>query len=162
MWYDELPGNSWTNLWSGYVVCGGGCAGIRKIDESCPACHADPFDTSPETVTIDGREVTIHATFMGAEGRYEDYVYLQMLQREWERPAAEFKLFSHFADAERPSGRAALVLLFWVLRDPHRATASHSDLQPSAARLRRTPPLFRSRKPPLRFVQDILRNELFR
>jgi hypothetical protein len=53
------------------------------------------------------------ATFMGAEGRYEDYVYLQMLQREWERPVAEFQTFAHFTDAERPSARAALVLLFW-------------------------------------------------
>jgi hypothetical protein len=79
-------------------VCGADCLGIRKIDE---------------TVTTDGREVTIHASFMGAEGRYEDYIYLQMLQREWERPVAEFELFSHFANAERPSGRAALVLLFW-------------------------------------------------
>lgn len=25
-------------------------------------------------------------TFMGAEGRYEDYVYLEMMQREWNRP----------------------------------------------------------------------------
>ncbi|RWB19921.1 MAG: hypothetical protein EOQ40_17465 [Mesorhizobium sp.] len=55
----------------------------------------------------------IHPAFAGAEGRYEDHIYLQMLQREWERPVAEFERFSHFADAERPSARAALVLLFW-------------------------------------------------
>jgi hypothetical protein len=53
------------------------------------------------------------ATFMGAEGRYEDYIYLQMLQREWERPVTQFEGFSHFPDDQRPSARAALVLLFW-------------------------------------------------
>jgi hypothetical protein len=51
--------------------------------------------------------------FMGAEGRYEDYIYLQMLQREWERPAMEFEHFAHVQDPDRPSARAALVLLFW-------------------------------------------------
>jgi hypothetical protein len=113
MWFDELPGESWTSLWSGYVVCSGDCPGIRKIDASCPACGGDPFDTSPKILTINGSEVVIRPTFAGAEGRYEDYIYLQMLQREWERPVAEFERFSHFADAERPSARAALVLLFW-------------------------------------------------
>jgi hypothetical protein len=113
MWFDELPGKSWPSLWSGYVVCGGDCPGIRKIDASCPACGAEPFDTSPEIMTINGEEMVIHRAFAGAEGRYEDYIYLQMLQREWERPVAEFERFSHFDDAERPSARAALVLLFW-------------------------------------------------
>jgi hypothetical protein len=64
-------------------------------------------------MTINGEEMVIHPTFAGAEGRYEDYIYLQMLQREWERPTAEFERFSHFADSEHPSARAALVLLFW-------------------------------------------------
>ncbi|WP_050425883.1 hypothetical protein [Bradyrhizobium tropiciagri] len=62
---------------------------------------------------VDGEEMILRPTFMGAEGRYNDYVYLQMLQREWERPAPDFEVFSHFADSERPSARAALVLLFW-------------------------------------------------
>jgi hypothetical protein len=113
MWYDGLPGNSWTSLWSGYVRCGADCHGIRTINAPCPACGSGPFDTSPETIIVDGREITIPAAFMGAEGRYEDYVYLQMLQREWERPVAEFQTFAHFADAQRPSAQAALVLLFW-------------------------------------------------
>lgn len=43
----------------------------------------------------------------------DNYIYLQMLQREWERPVVEFQAFAHSADAERPSARAALVLLFW-------------------------------------------------
>jgi len=71
------------------------------------------MDTSPRALTINGREMTVGATFMGAEGRYEDYVYLQMLQREWERPVVEFEGFSHFPKGERPSPRVALVLLFW-------------------------------------------------
>jgi hypothetical protein len=95
------------------VLCGGACPGIRKIDASCAACGAEPFDTSSKIMIINGEEMVIRPTFAGAEGRYEDYIYLQMLQREWERPTAEFERFSHFADSERPSGRAALVLLFW-------------------------------------------------
>lgn len=62
---------------------------------------------------MNGKEIFVAATFVGAEGRYEDYIYLQMLQREWKRPVVEFERFSHFADAEQPSARAALVLLFW-------------------------------------------------
>src|ERR1035437_7305915 len=114
MWCDELPGKLWASLWSGYVVCGGDCPGIRKIDASCPACGADPFDTSPKIMTINGEEMVIHPTFAGAEGRYEDYIYLQMLQREWERPTAEFERFSHFADSERPPRPVAT--MFTILR----------------------------------------------
>jgi hypothetical protein len=113
MWYDDVAGKSWTSLWSGYVRCSADCPGIRKIDVPCPACGSGPFDTSPRTVIVDGREFTIGAAFMGAEGSYEDYIYLQMLQREWERPVAEFQTLAHFADAERPAAQAALVLLFW-------------------------------------------------
>ena len=114
MWYDELPGSSWASLWSGYVVCGADCQAIRTISAPCPACGSDPYETNPTVVIMDGGErMILPAIFEGAEGRYEDYIYLQMLQREWERPVAEFQTFSHFADAERPSAQAALVLLFW-------------------------------------------------
>ncbi|WP_316187748.1 MULTISPECIES: hypothetical protein [unclassified Bradyrhizobium] len=109
MWYDKLPGKSWTSLWSGYVACGS-CPAIRTIHGPCPGCGADPFDLTPQTIVIDGEEMVLHATFAGAEGRYEDYIYLQMLQREWERPVVEFQAL---AGAERPSAQAALVLLFW-------------------------------------------------
>ncbi|MEQ1622972.1 MAG: hypothetical protein ABL919_16375 [Methylococcales bacterium] len=71
------------------------------------------MDASPEKLTIDGHILTVHEAFMGAEGRYEDYVYLQMLQREWERPAIQFEGFSHLSEVKRPSARAAFVLLFW-------------------------------------------------
>lgn len=113
MWWDELPGRSWASLWSGYVVCGADCHGIRKIHVPCSACGAPPYDMSPQIASMNGEQIAIHPVFAGAEGRYEDYIYLQMLQREWERPVAEFELFSHFAHEERPSALAALVLLFW-------------------------------------------------
>lgn len=114
MWYDILqPDDTWASLWHGYVLCGGLCSGIRRIEVSCPARGAGPMDTSPTTHTINGQRMTLAATFMGAEGRYEDYVYLQMLQREWQRPIVEFEGFSHFPDDDRPSSRAAFVLLFW-------------------------------------------------
>lgn len=113
MWFDELPDKAWTGLWNDYVLCGGDCLGIRKIAMPCPACGDEPMDVSPTTMIADGREMTFGATFMGAEGRYEDYIYLQMLQREWERPVVEFEAFSSVSDTERPSSRAALVLLFW-------------------------------------------------
>lgn len=113
MWYDGLPGNSWASLWAGLVRCSEDCPGIRRIQAACPACGSGPFDTSPQIMIIDGREMTIPPAFMGAEERYEDYIYLQMLQREWERPGAEFQTFAHFEDAQRPSAQAALVLLFW-------------------------------------------------
>lgn len=114
MWYDNLQsGDTWASLWHGYVLCGGRCSGIRRIEDSCPACGAGPMDTSPTTHTINGQPMTLAATFMGAEGRYEDYVYLQMLEREWQRPIVGFEGFSHFPDDDRPSSRAAFVLLFW-------------------------------------------------
>jgi len=62
---------------------------------------------------VGGREVPVQFAFMGAEGSMEDYIYLQMLQREWERPEVEFERFSYYSDEMRPSARAALVLLFW-------------------------------------------------
>jgi len=113
MWFDEIPGRSWTSLWSGYVLCGGECPGIRRITKVCPVCDTPAYDLTPKTKVIDGREMTFNLIFMGAEGRYEDYIYLQMLQREWERPVSEFEHMAKGSDANRPSARAALVLLFW-------------------------------------------------
>lgn len=114
MWYDDLPADSsWASLWSDYILCSD-CLGIRRIEKACPGCGAAPPSVEPTEVHLaDGRTMTMAATFAGAEGRYEDYIYLQMLQREWERPAPEFERFAHFSQHERPSARAALVLLFW-------------------------------------------------
>jgi hypothetical protein len=113
-WYTELTlGQSWSSLWSGYILCGN-CRGIRRVPGSCPACDDPPYRGEPTKYRLpDGREVEIAATFMGAEGRIEDYLYLEMLQREWERPAPEFERFKSYPMDKRPSARAALVLLFW-------------------------------------------------
>jgi hypothetical protein len=114
MWYNDLPpGSSWASLWSDYTLCGK-CSGIRRFHNLCPACGDGPISVVPQVLLIDGREVTVHAAFNGAEGRYEDWIYLQMLQREWERPVAEFDRFAHFSTDERPSARAAVILLFWT------------------------------------------------
>jgi len=110
-WYEDLaPGRSWASLWSDYILCGN-CRGIRRFEESCPAC-GDPQARGALTKRRldDGTEIAISETFMGAEGRAEDYLYLEMLQREWERPAPEFERFKGLPAHERPSARAALAL----------------------------------------------------
>ena len=114
MWYENLPvGSAWSALWHDYILCPN-CWGIRRSEGPCVACDAAPYSGEPTTVHIDGREIVVSATFAGAEGRFQDYIYLQMLQREWERPAPEFEKFAGYSQEERPSARAALVLLFWT------------------------------------------------
>lgn len=54
------------------------------------------------------------ATFMGAEGRYEDWVFLILLEREWKRPTNDNGLMGQIAEAHRPSERSTFVLLFWA------------------------------------------------
>jgi hypothetical protein len=133
MWFEEKPysdWNSWAGLWFRYVLCGGHCSGIRTSDDTCPACGDGPMNPAQRIMDGNGQEMILAATFMGAEGAYEDYIYLQMLQREWERPEVEFQTFTSFKDAERPAARAALVLLFWSYFETrierlHRATMRH-------------------------------------
>ena len=115
MWFDTLPaGASWSQLWSGYVLCGGTCMGIRKIDKSCPACGAAPPVAGPHVIRMaDGTEHTISPAYMGAEARYEDWVYLRMLEREWKRPVTDADRLLDVSESVRPPARAALVLIFW-------------------------------------------------
>lgn len=62
----------------------------------------------------DGREVAlVPAAFTGAEGRFEDYVYLQMMEREWKRPLDAAEQYSTLASVDAPSPRAAIVIAFW-------------------------------------------------
>ena len=114
MWYEALPsGRSWSALWSGYIVCGA-CSGIRSIDTACQACAAPPPSLEATLMRFeDGSEVAVHATFAGAEGRYEDYMYLQMMEREWKRPLQEAEQLSTLAEPKAPSPRAAIVITFW-------------------------------------------------
>jgi hypothetical protein len=100
MWYENLPSDkSWIRLWSDYTICGR-CRGIRRFDgTSCNICGHPPFDFSPQLIRDqNGKEYQVHPAFMGPEGRYEDYVYLEMMQREW-NPAV-----SHVIPHPTPSG----------------------------------------------------------
>lgn len=109
MWLDDLqPGTPWSSLWKGYFICGN-CPGIRRYQESCPGCGASAPTMETRVVTCeDGRTERVLIPLMGAEGRYEDWVYLAMMEREWRRPLVDDE--SH---AQGTSLRAALVLVFW-------------------------------------------------
>jgi len=111
MWFDSLPtGASWTRLWSEYVSCA--CGGIRKVDLPCPACGAPPYDCRTEVV-IDalGQEHEVYAVFAGAEGRYEDYELLALMEREWMRPQSPPPRSDFLS---KLSERATVVLLYWT------------------------------------------------
>lgn len=113
MWWDEIPlGRSWASLWSGYTLCH--CGGIRRTSGACPACGAPEYSNEPVKIDIDGRELEMRPVFLGAEGRYEDWIFLQMLESEWKRPLGDQDQFLSVPDAERPASRAIIVLLFWA------------------------------------------------
>jgi hypothetical protein len=114
MWYEELPNEkSWIRLWSDYTICGR-CHGIRRLEGACHICGDPPFDFAPQLIREqNGKEYQVSRTFMGAEGRYEDHVYLEMMQREWNRPIESEDSFSGTPRNFRPSLRASIVLLFW-------------------------------------------------
>lgn len=63
---------------------------------------------------VDGREVEVARAYAGAEGRYEDYVLLQMLEREWKRPLGEADLRHGLGRADGPAARAVIVVTFWT------------------------------------------------
>lgn len=114
MWCDEFPPDtSWTILWRGYIICGH-CSGIRRLESSCPACGSPSLSIEMQTIRDEnGRDFQVAAAFNGAEGRYEDWVYLKMLEREWKRSVIDADCFMEMAADKRPSPRAAIVLLFW-------------------------------------------------
>ena len=112
MWVDDLPPeSSWTSLWSGYTRCGE-CAGIRTFSDPCPACGADLRKEVEETFRLDdGQEVSIRHAYMGAETRYEDYVYLQLMEREWERMTRYRESQNRLLHTEQVSTGASLGLV---------------------------------------------------
>jgi hypothetical protein len=114
VWYEALPaGKSWAQLWSGYTICPG-CKGIRVFEGPCGVCAAPAFSFEPSTIRDqDGMEYTVPTCFMGAEGRYEDWVYLGMIEREWKRPVRDDDRYPGTPSDAGPSPRASIVLLFW-------------------------------------------------
>jgi len=114
-WYDELAGEkSWTSLWSGYIRCGN-CLGIRTTKGLCPSCNSPISEPNPVKIWMaNGSEEIVPTAFMGAEGRYEDWVYLKMLEREWLRPLVDEDKFLSVAETNRPSARAIVILVFWT------------------------------------------------
>ena len=114
MWVDDLPPDtSWTSLWSGYIRCGN-CSGIRTFDDPCPACGADLPREGHTLIVDDGQEISVPPVYMGAETRYEDYVYLQLMEREWQRMTRDSASQNHLSHTAQVSTGAALVLLFWT------------------------------------------------
>ena len=113
VWFEELGADApWTRLWAGYVLCD--CRGIRAVDSACPACGSPPYDAASKTYVVDNHEIEIPCAFMGAEGRYEDYVFLRMLEREWKRPLRPSDLFLDMPEKERPAPRASIAMIFWT------------------------------------------------
>ena len=114
MWYESLPSDrSWSSLWSEYIRCE--CGGIRTFEGQCPACGVDL--PNPELAVVydtDGKEYRVPPVFAGGEGRYEDYVYLMILEREWLRPVTDADRFHSIPEGHRPSARAIIVLVFWT------------------------------------------------
>ena len=113
MWFDKLgPDTPWSSLWSRYIRCDS-CNGIRTLVDSCPVCGS-ALDTSTETIKLDdGKEFEVGRAFRGGETRYEDYVYLQLLEREWKRMCRDSTTrdVSHFLSDV--SDGAAIILIFW-------------------------------------------------
>lgn len=111
MWYESIQsGWSWESLWYGYARCS--CGGLRRDGEVCGACKA-PFTPPVETFLRSsvGGQTPIAP---GGEGRYEDYIYLRMLEREWLRPLTDEDRFFGIIEQHRPSARAIVILTFWT------------------------------------------------
>ena len=69
--------------------------------------------SEPQLVHVDGQDKLVSSAFMGAEGRYEDWIYLNMIEREWKRPLLDTDHFPAFSWNDGPSPKASIVLLFW-------------------------------------------------
>lgn len=112
-WYEDIPaGKSWASLWTSYIRCWE-CQGIREKVGNCPACGSAQYSPPPVSVVVAGKEMVVPFALMGAEGRYEDWVYLQMLEREWKRPVTEADQLPEPDPARQLSPRATIVILFW-------------------------------------------------
>lgn len=114
MWCDELnDGAPWSSLWYGHYLCG--CGGIAPMDGPCSVCGAVLAASEMVKIRDDsGIEHEVPSVVVpGAEGRYEDYVYLKMMEREWKRPLTDADRFLDISESSRPSPRAIIVVVFW-------------------------------------------------
>jgi hypothetical protein len=113
VWFDSLePGSSWSALWSSYIKCQ--CRGLRRTTGLCSCCGAALESSGSLIMDIDGKGTSIPSQiFMGAEGRYEDWVYLKMIEREWKREITDSDRFLDIVESSRPAPRAIIVLIFW-------------------------------------------------
>jgi hypothetical protein len=111
-WAERVEaGENWSNLWNGYVICGA-CSGIRRYVGPCPACGApEPSMDLMRVIDESGEAIEVIPAQMGAEGRYEDYVFLRLMQREWQRSDT---IGNDLVSYRSTSPRAAIVLLFWT------------------------------------------------
>lgn len=129
MWVDDLPTDgSWTSLWSGYIRCGN-CSGIRTFVDPCPACGANLPREEHTLIVDDGQEISVPPAYMGAETRYEDYVYLQLMEREWQRMTRDSASQNPLPHTTQVSTGAALVLLFWTYFETRLEYLLRSGLQ---------------------------------
>ena len=111
-WYENQQGHSWLSLWSEYVRCN--CDAIARITELCPVCCKDPAAIEAQILEDEeGNEYFIEPVFAGAEGRYEDYVLIQIMQNEWFKPT-DTDLYASIPKKHRPAKRTIIVLVFWT------------------------------------------------
>lgn len=112
-WFDDLPKEyNWHSLWYDYTICFN-CEAIRKQKGLCPVCKRGLPEE--ENKINDGKNMEVFSyTSTGAEGRFEDYVYLDMLENEWLRPINNFQQFKGISDENRPGLKAIMVLVFWT------------------------------------------------
>lgn len=114
MWYDDLKeASTWSSLWYDYVLCGK-CLGIRRLEGNCPGCGQPIPPPRGYQMQIDDKTEEVGEAFAGGEGRYEDYVYLTMLEREWLRDITDKDRFLDIYVDKRPSPRAVIILIFWT------------------------------------------------
>ena len=66
---------------------------------------------------------------MGAETRYEDYIYLQLMEREWQRMTRDSASQNRLLHTKQVSTGASLVLLFWTYFETRLEYLLRSGLQ---------------------------------
>ena len=80
---------------------------VRTCTGSTARCGAKP---APAMRDADGTEYRVPPVFNGAEGRYEDWTWLRMLEREWLRPVARTCTTRPRRTAGRPLPQARIKL----------------------------------------------------